>query len=351
MKSCWRRPQVDRRVNSIKPLVITMGCPAGVGPEIILKAVGFRRDWLDHGKVVVAGDQAILERASKVTGISVPIAEWKPGKPVVLGHLNLLPVTHLDEDEIPYGSPSFVTGQASFKYVDAAISLCKGDLCSAIVTAPISKIGLKYANIDFPGHTEILAASTETKRFSMMMYGAKLKVVLATIHCPLRKVAEYISLELILEKLNLMDEALRRDFAIKKPKIGVAGLNPHAGESGTIGTEEEEIISPAVRAARAKGLEVSGPHPPDTLFFRAVQGEFDAVLCMYHDQGLIPFKLLHFWDGVNVTIGLPLVRTSVDHGTAYDVAGKGSASPESLVKAAELAFEIVHNRLAYDSSI
>jgi len=338
-------------VSGDKPVVITMGCPAGVGPEIILKAVGSRPDWIEHGKVVIAGDKTILERASRVTGMPIEIAEWKSEKRVEPGRLNLLPVTSLKEDEIPYGAPSYITGRASFQYVTKAIDLCKNSICSAIVTAPISKIGLKYAEIDFPGHTEILAESTGTRKFSMMMYGQRLKVVLATIHCPIRSVAKLISLERILEKLDLMDNTLRRDFAIANPKIGVAGLNPHAGEEGTIGTEEKEIISPAVKAACAKGLTVSGPYPPDTIFFRAAQGEFDAVLCMYHDQGLIPFKLLHFWDGVNVTIGLPIVRTSVDHGTAYDLAGKGSANPESLINAVELAFKIAHNRNNYDYSI
>ncbi len=332
-------------MNNIKHLVITMGCPAGVGPEIIVKALASRSDWLDPAKVVVVGDRAILERAMGTTGSPIAITRWNPEETPERGKLNLLEATSLKGEEVPWGTPTPVTGLSSYEYVIRAIELCKNGLCSGVATAPISKIGLRYAGIGYPGHTEILADKTGTERFSMMMTGPRLKVMLATIHEPLRMVAQMITRSLILEKLELLHHALQNDFGISRPKIAVAGLNPHAGEAGTIGTEERDTICPAIDEARSKGIDVSGPHPPDTVFFHACQGEFDAVLCMYHDQGLIPFKMLNFWDGVNVTTGLPIVRTSVDHGTAYDIAGTGTANPKSLIHAVETAFQIIENRL------
>ena len=336
-------------MNSLNPFVITMGCPAGVGPEIIIKALASKPDWLNPAKIVVIGDLAVMERAQKICSSSLEINKWKPGQPLKSGALNLLETTQLDLTQIPFGKPSKETGLASYKYIVKAIEFCKKGLFSAIVTAPISKIGLKLANINYPGHTEILAEKSNAKEYGMMMAGPRLKVVLTTIHCPLSEVAGLISKENIVKKLVLMNHSLHHDFGIKRPKIGVAGLNPHAGEQGTIGKEEQEIIYPAIQEAQAKGINCIGPYPPDTIFFHGSQGEYDAILCMYHDQGLIPFKLLHFWDGVNVTIGLPIIRTSVDHGTAYDIAGTGKANPASLIEAVNVASHMAKCRLGHQS--
>jgi 4-hydroxythreonine-4-phosphate dehydrogenase len=212
------------------------------------------------------------------------------------------------------------------------------------VTCPISKASLNQAGYSFPGHTEMLAALTGSTRYVMMMAGSRLRVTLATIHCPLSSVPLSLKRTDLADLIRLTHAALCGDFGIAVPRIAVAALNPHAGESGLFGREEETIIRPAIEDMQAQGVEVQGPFPPDTIFHKAAEGHYDVVICMYHDQGLIPFKLLHFKDGVNVTLGLPIVRTSVDHGTAYDIAGKGVADPASLAAAVEMADLIATNR-------
>jgi len=214
----------------------------------------------------------------------------------------------------------------------------------AMVTGPIAKSALHAAGYPFPGHTEMLASLCRTTDYAMMMAGDRLRVSLVTIHTPLAEVAAMLDQQGVFRLIRLTHHALVRDFGISRPRIAVAGFNPHAGEGGLFGDEEGRKISPAVSRAIAAGWQVAGPLPPDTVFYRALSGEFDAVVCMYHDQGLIPFKLIHFVDGVNVTLGLPIVRTSVDHGTAYDIAGKGLANPASLGAACRLAALMVANR-------
>ncbi len=328
------------------PLAVTMGCPAGVGPEIILKALA------GHEKtcpVVVIGDMNILKRAKSLTGLrDMELREWNPGDEILPGKSSgavyVYPATDLPAEETPPGTPTAVTGDASFTYLETAIDLCLEWLTSGIVTAPISKTGLKLAGFTYPGHTEILAEKTGTRDFLMMMAGQNLNVTLVTIHVPLVQVPSLLTMKRVLKTIEVTARALERDFGIDLPKIAVCGLNPHAGDGGMFGTEEIDIIAPACRAAREIGLEVTGPLPPDTVFYQAAAGNFDAVVCQYHDQGLIPFKLLHFRDGVNVTLGLPIVRTSVDHGTAYDIAGTGTADSGSLEAAIRLAAEIASNR-------
>ena len=233
------------------------------------------------------------------------------------------------------------------RYIEEAVRGILGGELSAMVTCPIAKKTLQLAGYSYPGHTEFLAALCRTDEYAMMLASDTLKVSLATIHAPLRQVPSLLRADAIYRLIRLTADSLRRDFAIAVPKIAVAGLNPHAGEEGLFGREEEEIIAPAVKKARAAGYAVQGPLPPDTVFYKAVQERcYNAVICMYHDQGLIPFKLLHFRDGVNVTLGLPIVRTSVDHGTAYDIAGKGVASYESLAAAYRMARQIAVNRTA-----
>jgi 4-hydroxythreonine-4-phosphate dehydrogenase len=221
--------------------------------------------------------------------------------------------------------------------ITAAVRHARASLIDAIVTAPISKVALRQAGYEYPGHTEMLARLTGAPHVAMMLAGDRLRVVPVTIHCPLRDVPERLSTHAILQAIHLTHDALRRYFSLDRPRIAVAALNPHAGEGGLFGDEEASIIAPALRQAHVGHIDASGPHPPDTVFYHAARGDYDAVVCMYHDQGLIPLKLLHFDDGVNLTLGLPVIRTSVDHGTAYDIAGRGLASPASLLSALRLA--------------
>jgi len=329
---------------SLNPLGLTMGCPAGIGPEIIIKAFAGNPEWLLSPPAVVIGDINILKRASKALDINIPLKSWMPGDPFSNSAIYVITQTSLNIEDVPWGKPNSVTGKASFEYITEGIRLCQEEKLSGLVTAPISKLGLKLAGIDYPGHTEILADRTNTERYAMMLAGDKLRVTLVTIHCPLREVADSISTEKIFQIISLTVFSLKNEFGLKEPKIAVAGLNPHGGESGMFGNEEERVITPAIEMAREKGIAVSGPYPPDTVFYQAINGEFDAVICQYHDQGLIPFKLIHFRDGVNLTLGLPIIRTSVDHGTAYDIAGTGKADCASLEAAIRLASKIVVNR-------
>ncbi|MEZ4568532.1 MAG: 4-hydroxythreonine-4-phosphate dehydrogenase PdxA, partial [Desulfobacterales bacterium] len=200
-----------------------------------------------------------------------------------------------------------------------------------------NKTALKLAGSEYHGHTELLAVRSGASEYAMMMTGDRLCVVLVTIHIPFQEIARRLSIDRIMSIIEITDDSLKERFGIANPKIAVAGLNPHAGESGMFGDEEARIIGPAVEFSQKNGIDVSGPYPPDTVFYKALKGEFDAVVCMYHDQGLIPFKMIHFSDGVNTTLGLPIIRTSVDHGTAYDIAGKGIADPGSLIQAIRLA--------------
>jgi len=324
-------------------LGITMGCPVGIGPEIILKAFYRKKDFIENS--IVIGDLNILNETNKQLGLKLEITPIEDTNHFVPGKINILPVTNLNINELTLGKPDKTTGEASYRYIRKAIDLALSQEISAIVTAPISKIGLKYAGIDFPGHTEILAHFSNTKKYAMMLAGKKLKVVLVTIHCALKDVPNLISKEKIVELLELINQSFKQDLGIKSPRIAVCGLNPHAGEDAMFGREEIDIIKPAIEKAKEKGIKAQGPFPPDTIFYRAVKGEFDVVLCQYHDQGLIPLKLLHFRDGVNVTLGLPFIRTSVDHGTAYDISGKNLADPTSLIEAIYMARNMAQNRL------
>lgn len=323
---------------------ITMGCPAGIGPEIILRS--FQEGGVDSDLFpVILGDSGILRFYGKILGLPAPCIPWHPGdKPTDPGCIPVVELSDLPPGAIRPGTPDQNTGRAMARYISQGVELVSQGALDGLTTCPISKGALNDAGFHYPGHTEMLAHLTATREFTMMMAGPRLKVTLATIHCPLREVADALNLTDLTRLITLTDQALRDDFAINHPRLAVAGLNPHAGEDQLFGSEEAMIISPAVQACRDLGVDVSGPYPPDTVFHRAVAGDFDAVVAMYHDQGLIPFKLLHFSDGVNVTLGLPLVRTSVDHGTAYDIAGKGLANPQSLQEAVKMAAVICRNR-------
>jgi 4-hydroxythreonine-4-phosphate dehydrogenase len=230
-------------------------------------------------------------------------------------------------------------------YIIRAADLARNGSIDAMVTCPINKLSMKKAGSEFHGHTEMIAARTGADRFVMMMSGKTLSVVLVTIHIALNQVPDSLTADKIVDTIRVTGKDLKNRFGMKTPRIAVAALNPHGGEDGLFGNEEKTIILPALEQVRNEGFDVSGPHPPDTVYVHAAAGLYDVVVSMYHDQGLIPFKLLHFKDGVNTTLGLPIIRTSVDHGTAYDIAGKGVADPSSLIEAIRLAaFQASHEK-------
>jgi 4-hydroxythreonine-4-phosphate dehydrogenase len=335
-----KRPE---RLSMKRPLIITMGDPTGVGPELIVKALlGGGFDACAH-PLVVAGDIGVLRRAARLFGVT---AQLEPLEGNGLGthrlHLDarqlvVQPLSVLEADQLQYGTPDTACGRAMLDYVIWACDRCLHGVAAGLVTAPISKAAIHRAGSHFPGHTELLADRCRVERVVMMLGGERLKVCLVTTHLALRDVPAALSVEAILETLQITDEAFRRFFGSSRPRLAVLGLNPHAGEGGLFGDEEAHLIAPAIATARAAGIDASGPHSADTLFHFAARGDYDAVIAMYHDQGLGPLKLLHFEDGVNVTLGLPIVRTSVDHGTAYNLAGTGQASEHSLIAAVRMA--------------
>ncbi len=325
-----------------------MGCPVGIGPEIILRY--FFEHTVPQGfQVVVLGDANVLTRCARHFHIPITVKEWQPGDEIIPGNLHVLHLSSLG-DGLEWGRPTIETGKAMAGYIEKAVQLIQQNEIAAMVTCPIAKSALHVAGYDYPGHTEMLAALCNADDFGMMMAGEKLRVTLVTIHNKLGDVPMLIHKKNIVDSICLTARTLKHDFGIAKPRIAVAGLNPHAGEGGVFGDEESHTIIPAVEEAIKQGFELSGPYPPDTVFHKAVAGDFDAVVCMYHDQGLIPFKLLHFEDGVNYTMGLPIIRTSVDHGTAYDIAGKGVAKPTSLKSSIDLAARVVVNRQKYQEN-
>lgn len=322
-----------------RPVIgITMGDPAGVGPEIICMALD-HSEVFDYARPLVIGDAGIMAKAAEITRVRATVAVVdQPCKAAYEpGVIHVLALSALDPASHRWGRPVRETGQAMIRYIEHGIEMAKAGEISALTTCPINKAAMKLAGGRYPGHTEILAKQTGTRKYAMMMAGSRLRVVLATIHLPLRDVAGAIDAGRIEDVIRLTDQGLKTRFGIAVPEIAVAGLNPHAGEGGMFGDEEQRVIRPAVARARDRGIRAGGPHPPDTVFYHALGGTYDAVICMYHDQGLIPFKMVHFHDGVNVTLGLPIIRTSVDHGTAYEIAGKGLADPGSLMAAIAMA--------------
>ncbi len=320
-----------------------MGCSAGIGPEIILRYFAQKQP-SSQLQPIVLGDRQVLEKCGADLNLPAPCLPWLPGTPVPADGIPVVQLSALEPRNIQWGHPNKATGTAMAQYIEKGVQLAQQNIIQGITTCPISKSSLNEAGYHFPGHTEMLANLTGTSNYAMMMAGCKLRVTLVTIHCPYREVADALTSEAIYNMIRTTHRALSVDFAIAAPKIAVAALNPHAGENMLFGSEEKQLITPAIEQAQADKIMVSGPYPADTVFFKAASGAFDAVVCMYHDQGLIPFKLLHFDDGVNITLGLPIVRTSVDHGTAYDIAGRGLASHRSLEEAVRLAMIISRNR-------
>lgn len=319
-------------------LGVTMGDPAGIGPEVIAKAVAGR----DLGRIcrpLVIGSRPVMERTVRALGLPLRVVGVK-GHDHPLGRRGELPVADpLDKPlgRFRMGRVAKETGAASVAFIVHAVRLAEAGCIDAIVTGPINKEAINLAGYAYPGHTELLADLTHSKEVGMMIVGGPLKIMFVTTHVAIRKLPDTLTPEGVGRAIRLADKALREYFGRARPRIGVAALNPHAGEAGLFGQEERQAILPAARRAKAAGIRVSDPLPADTLFSKAARGEFDGVVAMYHDQGLIPLKLLAFGTCVNLTVGLPIIRTSVDHGTAFDIAGKGVADHGSLIEAVKLA--------------
>jgi 4-hydroxythreonine-4-phosphate dehydrogenase len=359
----------------MKRIAVTVGDPGGIGPEVALKALAEVGEGL--GKAVIVGPRGVVEAAHRLvrppfkladTNMNskriprtrgrgsasaykekdLPRIEDSPspgtgsvkykvrGKTAASGNWTIEVLDTVIGKRYTRGRPTEEGGRAAAEAIKMAVKLALDGSVHAVVTGPISKEALRMAGYTWPGHTEMLAELTGTRDFGMMLVGGPLRVMLTTIHEAIREVPALITFETVLGAIRLAQRACRM-LSLKRPRIAVAGLNPHAGEGGMFGSEEMEIIAPAVREARKEGMDVSGPWPPDTVFYRAGRGEFDIVVCMYHDQGLIPLKLVAFETGVNVTVGLPFIRTSPDHGTAYEIAWKNEANPSSMAEAIRLA--------------
>jgi 4-hydroxythreonine-4-phosphate dehydrogenase len=322
-----------------------MGDPAGIGPEIIAKAL-VDKDIYALCRPVILGDPTVLSSSISKCGqkISLNIIAGPSKARSRTGEMDVMAVSRLKSGQILPGKPTLEGGKAMVDYIIRAVDMTRKGEVDAMVTCPISKILMHQAGYVYEGHTQFISSLTNTHDYVMMLAGERLRVALVTIHCPLKEVSALLDQEQVYRTIIITAEALRNDFGFKRPCLAVAALNPHNGESGLFGSEEEEVIGPAVSRAKDEGYSVEGPFPADTLFHKAASGHFEAVVAMYHDQGLIPLKLLHFSDAVNVTLGLPIIRTSVDHGTAYDIAGKGQADASSLKAAITMAASIAKNR-------
>jgi 4-hydroxythreonine-4-phosphate dehydrogenase len=330
-------------------IAITMGDPAGIGPEVIVKALAdpvLRR----KAHFIIYGMNELLHYAADIAEFDV--FWWRDQ---FNGRLRNYPhdVVVVDYDQYSMlgtaiRAASKMGGEASMRFCLDAIDAARGKLVDAVVTAPIAKESWKLAGFHFPGHTELFAQRTGARRYAMMFTGGPLRVVLATVHMPLMGLWGKLNIGAVFQPIELFHQAFVEWFGIPKPRIAVCGVNPHASENGQFGDEEERIISPAILMARDQGIDVSGPYPPDTIFLKARDGQFDGVVAMYHDQGLIPVKLLAFDQAVNVTLGLPIIRTSPDHGTAFDIVGRNRANPGSMRAAIELAIDLAvknHHRV------
>jgi 4-hydroxythreonine-4-phosphate dehydrogenase len=332
-KAAGRKPRIG----------ITIGDPAGIGPEVSLKAVADEQV-LAACVPVLIGDAQYLSHWSRIFDCArgfdiVNIGESLPAEfdaPVIY-NLNNIP------GSIEMGQEQAACGRAAAEFIEAAVALCQSGQLDAITTAPINKKSLYLAGYHFPGHTEFLAHLTRTDDFAMTFFSPALRVSLLTTHVPLAEVSGYVKKSVLEKLIRLVDRELRR-YGFDHPRIAVAALNPHGGEGTLFGFEEAAEMLPAIQTCQQEGIEVSGPHSGDTIFLRASRGEFDIVLSCYHDQGLIPIKCMSFGEAVNVTLGLPFIRTSVDHGTAFDIAGQGKADHSSMVAAIKLAVELFHRR-------
>ena len=332
-----------------QPLIaVTSGEPAGIGPELCLKLA----DWSGAGHPVVLGDRDLLAERAAALGWSITLRDYMPGQSAAAGHLDVLHLPLAKPAQAGLLDPA--NGPYVLKLLDRALLGCQRGEFAAIATAPVHKGVINQAGMAFTGHTEYLAEKTGTALVVMMLAGdtprGPLRVALATTHLPLKDVPAAITADLLERILRILDHDLRRKYGIAAPRILVTGLNPHAGEGGYLGREEIDIIEPLLEKLRHEGMQLSGPHPADTLFTPPVLAGGDAVLAMYHDQGLTALKYATFGNGINVTLGLPIIRTSVDHGTALELAGSGRADPGSLFAAIDLAVTMVSARAAHATS-
>jgi len=337
-----------------RPIIgITMGDPAGIGAEIAVKALG-NEEIYRKSKPVVIGSKSVIDDAIKFIHSNLKLNVIKDTKGIrgEFGTIDLIDLNNITRDEFNYGKVSAKAGQASLDYIYKGIDLAMEGLVNAVVTGPIHKEAIKTAGSPYAGHTEIFATRTKTKDYAMMLTDESLRVIHVSTHVSLRQACDLVKKERILTVVHLADKALK-DLGIKNPKIGVAGLNPHAGEGGLFGKEEIEEIIPAIIQAKKEGIDVEGPIPPDTIFSKTIGGQYDIAVVMYHDQGHIPMKIIGFkynketnkWStmsGVNITVGLPIIRTSVDHGVAFGKAGEGRANEESMVEAIKMAIDFAN---------
>lgn len=334
-----------------KIIGITMGDAAGIGPEIILKYFKYYYNSNKPFLPVIIGNYNWLNFINKKLGYNLCLKKIKSIDNIL--HKESIPIydsVEMDLSKIKIGEINKIAGNAAGKFIEDGIELCQKKSIAGLVTAPINKEALNLGGYNFPGHTQMLAALTETKNYAMMLMGKWLKVVLITDHISIKNVSKNITIKNILDKVNVTEEAMKIDFDIANPRIAVLGLNPHSGENGLIGNEENRIIKPAIELLKNKKINIEGPFSADT-FFSVSKNKFDAVICMYHDQGLIPLKLISFGCGVNVTLGLPIIRTSVDHGTGYDIVLKGKADCNSLKESINTAYKIIKNRYKNNQKI
>lgn len=336
---------------------ISMGDPAGIGPEIAVKALNDKAVY-EKCRPLVTGDASAMEQAVKIAKADLKvnaISKVSEAK-FQYGTIDVVDLKDVDVSKLQHGKVSAMGGAAAFDAVKKVIELAMADEVDATVTGPLNKEALNLAGHHYTGHTEIYADFTKTKDYTMMLAEGKLRVVHVSTHVSLRQACDNVQKERVYAVIKLANDTMK-EFGIEKPRVGVAGLNPHAGDGGLFGCEEAEEILPAIEQARAEGMVVDGPVPPDTLYSKALGGQYDIVVAMYHDQGHIPLKLVGFtwndvekkWNsvsGVNITLGLPIIRTSVDHGTAFGKAGKGTATEESLVNAIDYAIKFAYQRLA-----
>ncbi len=320
-------------------IAVTMGDPAGIGPEIVAKS--FAGGIPAGMRAFVVGDAGMMRRAVELLGLPLEIRPVEDPAEARFegGVVDVVPASDLPGD-LPFGKLDAQAGRAAYDYVERATRLAMDGKADAVCTAPLNKEAMSLAGLKYPGHTEILASLTGTKDYAMMLVAPDLRVIHVSTHVPLREAVARATPERELVTIRLADDAMRR-IGVPEPRVAVAGINPHAGENGLFGDEDAENIAPAVEAARSEGILASGPFSADTVFLAARRGDFDIVVVQYHDQGHIPIKLLGFESGVNVTVGLPFFRTSVDHGTAFDIAGTGKADHQSLLAALTLARDLI----------
>ena len=321
---------------------ITMGDPSGIGPEIIIKSFG--NSEIRDNRIIVIGDYNVMQAACKMLKINsfklnriydVQEGVFNPGV------LNILDLSLVKMNDLQPGAVQAVSGNAAFECIRKAVTLAENKDIDAIVTAPLNKEALHLAGHKFPGHTEILSSLTSTRDYAMLLYEKRLSVIHVSTHVSLLEAISGLRRERIEKVIKLGNEVMRR-LSGDEPRIAVAGINPHAGENGLFGKEEINEIIPAVKNMKSSGINVDGPLPPDTVFLQTLKGKYDLVVAMYHDQGHIPLKLIGFSSGVNVTVGLPFFRTSVDHGTAFDISWKGKANEDSMVEAIKLSIKLGH---------